>query len=69
MTPERRAPIPGATAADRHAPKLEPSPDPGEGTPLSEFPWSDDVVGLGFLPDELGLPSGWSWAANRARRD
>ena len=35
-------------------------------TPLAEFPWSDGVVGLGFIPSELGLPVDWRWSSNRA---
>jgi hypothetical protein len=33
-----------------------------DGTPVAEFPWSDGVVGMGYFPEETGLPSGWSWS-------
>jgi hypothetical protein len=39
----------------------------GEGTPLADFPWSDDIVGMGFFPDEVALPAGWSWSSRRVR--
>jgi len=32
-------------------------------TPLAEFPWSDRIVGIGFFPDEVGLPADWSWTS------
>ncbi|MGH2944377.1 MAG: hypothetical protein ACRDLN_16575 [Solirubrobacteraceae bacterium] len=35
-----------------------------DGTPLAEFPWSDGVVGMGFFPEEVRLPSGWTWSAD-----
>ena len=28
------------------------------GTPVAEFPWSDDVVGIGYLREEVGLAVG-----------
>jgi hypothetical protein len=40
----------------------------GDDRPLADFPWSDGVVGMGFLPHEVGLPQGWSWASSRVRR-
>lgn len=39
--------------------------DGGDDTPLADFPWSDGVVGMGFFPDEVALPPGWSWASSR----
>jgi hypothetical protein len=29
--------------------------------PLDEFPWSAEIVGMGYLPDEVSLPRGWRW--------
>ena len=40
----------------------------GDDRPLEDFSWSDGVVGMGFFPDEVGLPPGWSWASRQARR-
>jgi hypothetical protein len=34
-----------------------------DGAPLTEFPWSDSVVGMGYLPEEVGLGSDWTWSA------
>jgi hypothetical protein len=31
--------------------------------PLAEFPWSGDIVGMGFFPDEVDLPRDWRWEA------
>lgn len=47
--PAPRGPAPGMPAED--------------GAPLTEFPWSDSVVGMGYLPEEVGLGSGWTWSA------
>lgn len=33
--------------------------------PLDDFAWSDDIVGMGFFPDEVALPAGWSWETER----
>jgi hypothetical protein len=41
-----------------------PTSHQDEGTPLAEFAWSERVVGMGYFPDEVGLPSDWTWAAN-----
>jgi hypothetical protein len=27
--------------------------------PLAEFEWSDEIVGIGFFPDEVLLPPDW----------
>lgn len=32
-----------------------------DSTPLSEFDWSDGIIGIGFLPDEVALPADWTW--------
>jgi len=37
-----------------------------DGTPVAEFAWSDDVVGIGYLPEEVGLVSGWTWPNDSA---
>jgi hypothetical protein len=37
-------------------------------TPLNEFEWSDSVIGIGFLPEEVGLPPDWSWRQVRTTR-
>ena len=34
-------------------------------TPLADFTWSDSIVGIGFFPDEVGLPADWSWSSGR----
>jgi hypothetical protein len=53
-------------SASTPASDREPRRPPNEqGTPLAEFPWSDDVVGMGFFPHELALPAGWRWEAPR----
>lgn len=33
--------------------------------PLAEFDWSDSVIGMGYLPHELALPTDWRWGASR----
>jgi hypothetical protein len=38
--------------------------DRDDDTPLAEFHWSDGVVGMGYFPDEVGLPRSWTWRAN-----
>jgi hypothetical protein len=35
-------------------------PDTADETPLAEFSWSDDVIGIGYFPDEVGLPRAWA---------
>jgi hypothetical protein len=50
------------TPADQARSPRRPMPSgPAEdGTPVAEFPWSDDVVGIGYLCEEVGLTSGWT---------
>jgi hypothetical protein len=59
--------------SDRNEARLQddsrrPTHGAGDDRPLADFPWSDGVVGMGFFPDEVGLPPGWSWAARQAWR-
>jgi hypothetical protein len=42
--------------------------DGGEGLPLADFPWSDGVVGIGYFPEEVGLPRTWSWRISATAR-
>jgi hypothetical protein len=51
----------GQPAAAHHA---APADEPEDGTPLREFAWSDRVVGIGYFPEEVALPSGWTWPAD-----
>lgn len=40
-------------------------PEPhDETTPLTEFEWSDGIVGMGFFPYEVGLPAEWTWTGH-----
>jgi hypothetical protein len=32
--------------------------------PLAELPWSDQVLGMGFFPDEVELPREWAWSTH-----
>jgi hypothetical protein len=50
------------------SPPPEGEPAPSEGTPLSQFEWNDEIVGMGFFPDEVALPVGWRWTADRLGR-
>ena len=44
------------TAEHARSPRRPTPPDPTEdGTPVAEFAWSDDVVGIGYLREEVGL--------------
>jgi hypothetical protein len=33
-----------------------------EALPLADLAWSDGVIGMGFLPHEIGLPRRWTWS-------
>jgi hypothetical protein len=46
---------------------LTPAGHAEDGMPLEDFPWSDGVVGMGYFPAEVTLPSSWSWEANQIR--
>jgi hypothetical protein len=47
------------TAEQARSPRRPTPPGPAEdGTPVAEFAWSDDVVGIGYLREEVGLVSG-----------
>lgn len=40
---------------------IRTTPRQDEATPLREFEWNDDIVGIGFFPSEVALPEDWSW--------
>ena len=43
-----------------------PGPASVNATSLDESPCSDGVIGMGYFPEELALPSGWTWIVMRA---
>lgn len=51
-------------AADRRGDPCRPVASAEAGTPLADFPWHDSVVGMGYFPEEVALPSGWTWNAS-----
>jgi hypothetical protein len=46
----------------------EPRQATDDAVPLAEMPWSDNIVGIGFFADELGLGESWSWSARGLTR-
>jgi hypothetical protein len=40
----------------RHPPTAH---DRADSVPLAEFEWNDEIVGIGFFPDEVLLPPDW----------
>jgi hypothetical protein len=53
-------------SAERRPRPAAPTSDQDEGTPLAEFAWSDRIVGMGYFPEELLLPSDWTWRPGSA---
>ena len=35
--------------------------------PLRDFEWSESIVGMGFFPQEVDLPAGWTWSGPEVR--
>jgi hypothetical protein len=54
----------GANAAIRRLSVVEDT-----GTPLAEYKWSESIIGIGFHPEEVGLPDGWTWQQDRVARE